>query len=144
MQIDPNNPVVKLCADGMQLEGQGKPNEAKLLFGRAWTIATTDFEKFTAAHYVARHQDSVVDKLHWDKIALTHALALEKTGTIDVLASLYLNIAKCYEDLSDYQLANENYQTGLSYAKTDSGYDNMIRSGLEAGLTRIHAYAVKK
>ena len=59
MQIDPNNNVVKLCTQGMAMEGQGKPEEASKLFIKAWDEGTNDFEKFTAAHYVARHQKSV-------------------------------------------------------------------------------------
>lgn len=56
MQFDPNNHVVKPCANGMDKEGQGKLEEASSLFFQAWNEATNDFEKFTAAHYVARHQ----------------------------------------------------------------------------------------
>lgn len=52
MQFDPNNKVVQLCAEGMELEGQGKKNEALQLFQRAWKMATNDFEKFTSAHYI--------------------------------------------------------------------------------------------
>jgi hypothetical protein len=58
MQFDPENPIVKLCAHGMQLEGEGKPGEASATFNQAWGQAINDFEKFTAAHYVARNQDS--------------------------------------------------------------------------------------
>lgn len=102
MQFDKNSEVVKRCAEGMLLEGQGKANEARHLFNQAWTLATTEFEKFTAAHYVARHQDSVEEKLTWDKQALTHALKLDIEDISDVLPSLYLNIGKCYEDLNQH------------------------------------------
>jgi rifampin ADP-ribosylating transferase len=47
----------------MEMEVKGNPEEASKLFLQAWNEATTDFEKFTAAHYVARHQKSVADKL---------------------------------------------------------------------------------
>ena len=39
MEIDPNNNVVKLCSQGMAMEGQGKPEEASKLFNRAWIEA---------------------------------------------------------------------------------------------------------
>ena len=146
MQFDNNNVVVKLCAEGMLLEGQGKDNEARDLFNKAWTLATNDFEKFTAAHYVARHQDSVEEKLKWDKQALTHALKLDSDDTSNVLPSLYLNIAKCYEDLNKPIQGQENYQTGLTFFKSDSddGYSKMIKSGLKAGLARLQATVDKK
>jgi rifampin ADP-ribosylating transferase len=67
MQFDPNNNVIKLCAQGMDMETEGLTEEANKLFLQAWSEATNDFEKFTAAHYVARYQKSVADKLRWDE-----------------------------------------------------------------------------
>lgn len=32
MQFDPDNNIIKLCAKGMSLEGEGKPGEASELF----------------------------------------------------------------------------------------------------------------
>ena len=49
MQFDPDNNVIKLCARGMGLEGEGKNEEAYIMFQQAWNEATDDFEKFTAA-----------------------------------------------------------------------------------------------
>ena len=54
MQFDPNNPVIKLCADGMNSEAQGQIEKAKQLFQQAWDNSSSDFEKFTSAHYLAR------------------------------------------------------------------------------------------
>ena len=61
MHFDPDNKKNQLCAKGMDQEGQ-QPAEAKALFLQAWDEATTDVEKFTAVHYVARHQSSTEDK----------------------------------------------------------------------------------
>ncbi len=98
MQFDPENPVNKLCAQGMMLEGEAKPTEAAALFAQAWAIAANPVEKFTAAHYVARHQNSIADKLHWDEIALQNALEMHNPEIKQVYPSLYLNVAKCHED----------------------------------------------
>ncbi len=62
MHFDPNNNVVRLYTKGMELEVSLNPNEAQQLFLQAWNEATNDFEKFTAAHHVARHQNSVEEK----------------------------------------------------------------------------------
>jgi rifampin ADP-ribosylating transferase len=139
MQFDPENKVVKLCAQGMGLEGEGKPREAATLFYEAWDAATDNFEKFTAAHYVARHQNTVADKLRWDETALSFALTLEGDSTKDILPSLYLNIAKCYEDTGDFENALKNYESANSFAAflPDDGYGKMIRSGIESGVKRI-------
>jgi tetratricopeptide (TPR) repeat protein len=139
MQFDPENPIVKLCAGGMELEGAAKPDEAAAAFNQAWEQATNDFEKFIAAHYIARHQKSVADKLIWDKTSLQLALNIKEDGIEGTYPSLYLNIAKCYEDLNDFAQAKENYQNALTYTSFlgDDGYGNMIRAGIENGIRRV-------
>ena len=138
MEFRQDNKVVQLCARGMELEGQARSSEASCLFKEAWDVAATDFEKFTAAHYVARHQKSITDKLKWDKTALTHALNINDESIKETLPSLYLNIGKCYEDLNDFDNAKSNYQTALTYIMflPDNGYRNMIKAGIEKGLDR--------
>src|SRR6476620_8662859 len=138
MEFSQDNKVVQLCARGMELEGQGKLEEASKHFAEAWNHAVSHFEKFTAAHYVARHQSCVVDKLKWDKLALTHALHIKDESIKDMLPSLYLNIGKCYEDMNDWQEAKTNYQAAHSYTMhlPDNGYGNMIKSGIQKALDR--------
>ncbi len=117
MLFDPKNNVVKLCAQGMDMEGKGKPEDASKLFLQAWNEATNNFEKFTAAHYVARHQKSIADKLKWDETALRLALKINNDTVKATFPSLYLNIAKCYEDLNDLDNAKKNYELALSFSK---------------------------
>lgn len=139
MQFDPNNHIVKLCAQGMEYEGKGNLVEASKLFLQAWNQATNDFEKFAAAHYVARHQKSVSDKLKWDETALQLALKLNDPSMKATYPSLYLNIAKCYEDLNDFVNAKRNYQLAHSFADQlpKDGYGNMIKEGIKNGLKRV-------
>lgn len=138
MQFDPENTVIKLCGKGMLLEGEGKNDEAALLFHQAWKTASTDFEKFTAAHYVARHQKSITDKLKWDQVALGFALKITEEFIKGTYPSLYLNIAKGYEDLGDLIKAKENYQFAALYLDQlpDDGYGNLIKGGVKRGLER--------
>lgn len=123
----------------MELEGQGMPDEAGKLFIQAWNEATNDFEKFTSAHYIARHQETVSDKLHWDEQALKYALRVNARMISGSLPSLYLNIAKCHEDLKDLTKARENYKLALSYTQflPGDGYGNMIKRGILNGLERV-------
>ncbi|MES2764185.1 MAG: tetratricopeptide repeat protein [Bacteroidota bacterium] len=139
MHFDPDNHVNKLCAQGMGEEAAGRPEEAAKLFDQAWNEATTDFEKFTAAHYVARHQKTIADKLKWDETALHLALKINDEKMKSTYPSLYLNIAKCYEDLKDFDNAKKNYQLALSFSNLlpDDGYGNMIRSGITNGINRV-------
>jgi len=138
MQFDPNNNIVKLCAQGMSLESEGKKKEALTLFRQAWDEATNDFERFTAAHYVARHQKLVIDKLKWDETALRLALKINDESMKENYPSLYLNIAKCHEELNDFDKARTNYQLALSFTKFigDDGYGKLIKSGIINGIER--------
>lgn len=137
MIFDPENKIVKLCAKGLEIEGQ--PEEAKKFFIQAWEEASNDIERLTAAHYIARHQSSVADKLKWDEVALQHALNIKDDSVKGIFPSLYLNIAKCYEDLNDLTNAQKHYQLALLATDTlvDDGYGNMIKMGILNGIERI-------
>jgi hypothetical protein len=101
MAFDPNNKVIQLCVQGMDMEEKGKPEEASRIFLQAWNEATNDFEKFTAAYYVARHQKDIHDKLKWLETSLQAALKIDDVTVKAAFPSLYSNIAKCYEELND-------------------------------------------
>jgi tetratricopeptide (TPR) repeat protein len=122
MEFNPNNNVIKLCVQGMDMEEKGKPEEAGKIFLQAWNEATNDFEKFTAAYYVARHQKNVRDKLKWLETSLQFALKINDVTVNGAFPSLYSNIAKCYEDLADVDNAKKNYELANSF--TDNPSDN--------------------
>jgi hypothetical protein len=46
MEFNPSNNVIKLCVQGMDIEGKANAEEASRLFLRAWNEATNDFEKY--------------------------------------------------------------------------------------------------
>jgi rifampin ADP-ribosylating transferase len=123
VEFNPNNDVVKLCLQGMGMEEQGKPEEASKLFLQAWNEATYDFEKFISAHYVARYQKNVPDKLKWLETALQFALKINDDSVKSAFPSLYSNIAKCYEDLGEADKAEKNYElaTLLKDKPSDKG-----------------------
>ena len=104
----------------MDLEEKGKPEEASRLFLQAWNEATNDFEKFIAAHYVARHQKNVSDKLKWLETVLQLALKINNDSVKGAFASLYVSIAKCYEDLNDLNNAKKNYELANSFTHKPS------------------------
>jgi tetratricopeptide (TPR) repeat protein len=120
MEFNPNNNIIKLCLQGMAMEENSKPEEASKLFLQAWNEATNDFEKFIAAHYVARHQKDISDKLKWLKTALQFALKINDETVKSAFPSLYLNIAKCYEDLSEPDKAKTNYELAASFKNKPS------------------------
>lgn len=138
MQFDPNNKVVKLCAEGMQAEAEGKIEHAHSLFQQAWDIAENDFEAFTAAHYLARNQKDPKDVLKWNLESLARANKIADESMNATYPSLYLNIGKSYEQLNDVKEANKNYQFAADYSSflPPGGYGDMIRSGIGEALKR--------
>jgi tetratricopeptide (TPR) repeat protein len=115
MEFNPNNKIIKLCLQGIGMEEKGKPEEASQLFHQAWDEAINDFEKFIATHYVARYKKNVSDKLKWFETSLQFALKINNDTVQSAFPSLYLNIAKCYEDLSEPDKAKKNYDLATSF-----------------------------
>nr|WP_234572425.1 NAD(+)--rifampin ADP-ribosyltransferase [Rhodohalobacter sp. 614A] len=120
MEFNPNNNIVKLCLKGMELEDKGEPKEAVKCFLQAWNETLNDFEKFIAAHCVSRHQTNVHDKLKWLETTLMHALKLNDDTVASAFPSLYLKIAKCYEDLGGPAKAKKNHELATSYKNKPS------------------------
>jgi len=123
MEFNPTNHVIQLCIQGMEMEERSEPEEASSIFLQAWNESTNDFEKFTAAYYVARHQETVRHKLKWLETSLQFALKINDVTVAGAFPSLYSNIAKCYEDLNDPARAKENDELAKSFSSnpSDSG-----------------------
>jgi len=136
MEFNPNNNVIKLCIEGMAMEEKGKMEEGGKLFFQAWNEATNDFEKFTAAYYVARHQKNIPGKLKWLETALQFALKINNDSVTSAFPSLYSNIAKCYEDLDDHANAQKNHELAISFKgkPSDKGpFYHGTKAGLQIG-----------
>ncbi len=110
--IDSTNPVVALCAEGMAMEGV--PAEAKRLFEQAWAERSDDFEAAIAAHFVARHQPTPEETLHWNALAVQHAELVSDGRAAGFLSSLYLNLADAHEKLG----ARDSAATAVARAAT--------------------------
>lgn len=120
MEFNPNNKIVQLCVQGVDMETKDKTEEAGKLFHQAWNEATNDFEKFIAAHFVARHQKNVPDKLKWLETALRFALKINNDAVKSAFPSLYLNIARCYEDKGEPDEAKKNYELATLFKNNPS------------------------
>jgi len=136
MEFNPNNNVIKLCLQGMGMEDKGNSEEARRLFLQAWSESTNDFEKFTAAYYVARHQDTVGDRLKWLETSLQSALKINDVTVNSAFPALYSNIAKCYEVLDDLDSAEKNRELADSFTDkpSDTGpFYHGTRADLQVG-----------
>lgn len=136
MEFSPFNTIVKICLQGMEMEQKGMPEEALRLFLQGWNEATNDFEKFLAAHYIARNQKNVPDNLKWLETALQLALKVNDPAVKSAVPSLYTNIARCYEDLGDPENAKKNKEAGSLFkaAIYDKGpFYHGTKADLQAG-----------
>ena len=91
MAFDPENPVIALCAAGMAVEGV--PAEARMKFEEAWAARRDDYDAAIAAHYLARHQATPAETLHWNSLAVRHLERIADERARELGASLYLNLA---------------------------------------------------
>lgn len=110
MDFSPFNHVVKLCLQGMELEAKSEPERALETFMKGWQEADNDFERFLAAYYIARLQQNSANRLHWLQLGLKAALKVEDEAVKSAFPSLYLEIARCYQQLNDVQKAEENFK----------------------------------
>lgn len=134
--MDPDNPVIALCARGMAAESEGRPEEAASLFLEAWQAAADDYEACVAAHYLARHQSAPADVLHWNQEALTRADRVGDDRVQGFYASLHLNLARARADLGEPELAREHYLSaaGRASALPPGPYADWVRAAVADGL----------
>lgn len=136
--MDPSNPVIALCTDGMAAELRGEFGAALRLFERAWEISTDDYERCIAAHYVARHQDGPRPTLEWNERCLQLALSVNDERVSGFYPSLYLNIGRSHEELGNLAAARGSYQQAQAHlALLDSDpYGDLLRDGIGRALER--------
>ncbi len=139
--VDPDNPVVKLCVEGMRAEGAGRPDDARVLFARAWDARTDDWEACVAAHYLARHQPTPQDALRWNQEALDRAHGVTDDRVRGFFPSLYLNLGHAHEQLGDLDQARRFYDRAAaeSAALPDDRYGSVVRQGIRNGQGRVPA-----
>lgn len=137
--MDPNNPVVKLCAEGMAAEAEGRFDDARTLFTSAWEKADDDYHRSIAAHYVARHQSSPEETLRWNLEALHRADAVGDERVEGFYPSLLLNMGYSHEQLEQWKEARDYYQRAAERLDilSDTPYGMTVRDGVARGLERV-------
>ncbi|HEX2205413.1 MAG TPA: tetratricopeptide repeat protein [Longimicrobium sp.] len=140
-EMDPENPVVKLCAEGMRAEGENRFADARALFLQAWEASRDDYDACVAAHFVARHQDTPEETLRWNREALARADAAGGERVRGFYPSLYLNLAHAHEQVGDLDEARRFYARAaeLADALPDDRYGGVVRGGIAEGKKRIGA-----
>ena len=143
--IDPTNPVVALCAEGMAREGT--PAEARRLFEQAWAIRRDDYDAAVAAHFIARHQPTPADVLHWNALAVRHAEAVPNGRAAKLMASLYLNLGDAHANVGDVAAGAEAVRRAADHlaALPPGGYREFVAMGIRRLAARVgEAHDVSK
>jgi tetratricopeptide (TPR) repeat protein len=96
--------------EGTRAEFQGKVEEARALYQKAWKARRDDYEACVAAHYVARFQAAPEDILFWNQEALKHANAVNDDSVKEFYPSLYLNLGRSYELIGNQAEAQQFYE----------------------------------
>jgi hypothetical protein len=122
----------------MSLELKGNKEEAHALFQLAWEMAAIPFESFIAAHYLARNQTNPQENLRWNLEALKQADAVAEATMQSHYPSLYLNIARSYENLENISEAARYYHMAAEKSSflPPGSYGDVIKSGIRQGLKR--------
>ena len=107
--MDTTNPVIQLCIQGAFAEFEKRLDDANALYQRAWDLHADDYEACIAAHYLARYQDSPVETLRWNQIALEHADAVNDERVDGFYPSLYLTLGLSLEVLGNRMQAKRFY-----------------------------------
>ena len=139
--MDADNPVVKLCVEGIQAEAENRLDDARALFTQAWDSHTDNFEACIAAHYLARHQESPQEMLFWNQEALNRAEAVADESVQGFYPSLYLNMGYSYEMLGDLEAAGKYYAMAnerLDDLPSDP-YGEVVRDAVARGRERIQS-----
>jgi hypothetical protein len=135
--IDGDNSVVRLCAEGMAIDGD--PAAAAALFRQAWDARRDDYEASIAAHFLSRHQPTPFEVLHWNRIAVQHAEAVVDDRAKPLFASLYLNLGDSALALgftAEATVAADRGVAALQWLPPD-GYRQFVSLGLQRLLARI-------
>ena len=141
MEIDSNNPVVRLCAAGIRAEMAGRLEEAVGVYQQAWDARADDYDACIVAHYVARVQRTPSEALYWNQESLRRAEAVNDARVEAFYPSLYLNLGKAHEDAGNKEEAKRFY--GLAQEKAgvlpEGKYADTVRLGIAHGLERVSA-----
>jgi tetratricopeptide (TPR) repeat protein len=136
--MDPTNPIIQLCVQGVEAESGRRFDEARTYFEQAWRAATDDVEACIAAHYIARNQSDLEQALWWNQLALARADKSRSERVKPFYASLHLNLAMAHEKLGQTGIARHHYNRAHATIVdiTDTEHRVLVEYCVARGLKR--------
>ena len=137
-QIDPNNPVARMCAAGIAAETSGDFTTARELYESAWSARADAYDASIAAHFLARVQTDLRERHRWNAEALRAANEAGDERVETFYPSLHLNMGRSCEDIGDLSGARHHYRAARDCLKTlpATPYSAVVRRGIEAAESR--------
>lgn len=137
--IDPNNPVAKLCAEGIAAETSGDFVTARERYESAWSARSDAYEASIAAHFLARAQDDLRERHGWNSEALRAANEVGDDRVATFYPSLHLNMGRSCEDIGDLAGARHHYRAARDCLVTlpATPYSAVVHRGIEAAEHRM-------
>jgi len=136
--MDPDNAIMRICAQGGAGEIALRREEAHALFLHARRTSTENVEACIAAHYVGRLQSDDQQALWWNQIALARADAVRDGRVRSFYASLHLNLGMAHEKLGQLAHARHHFQRAAASVADiiDDGHRVLVEYGINRGLER--------
>jgi len=118
---------------------EGTPTEARRLFELAWAARRDDYDAAIAAHFLARHQPTVTDTLHWNALAVRYAEGVSDGRAVGFLASLYLNLGDAQANAGESEAAITSVRTAARHiaAVPPGGYRDFVALGIDRLARRL-------
>lgn len=128
--------TVRLCAQGMAAEAEGRDGDARDLFREAWDSAGDDYEACVAAHYLARQQPTPEAALHWNRTCLELAERVGDARVAGFYPSLHGTIGRALLDLGRPAEAREHFEAAADALGTlpAGPYTDWLRLCVARGL----------
>ena len=143
--MDPDNPVIRLCVQGLEAESQQRYDDARALFELAWKSSSDNVEACIAAHYIARHQTNLDQALWWNQIALARADSVRDERVQSFYSSLHLNLGMAHEKVGQTAVAHHHYERAAAHLEhiADNEHRVLVEYGVSRGLKRTEPPPVR-
>lgn len=111
--MDLSTQTVRLCIAGTQAELRRDLETARSLYTQAWQVASDDYDRTIAAHYLGHLEPDLVETHRWNVLALSCAQRDPRTEPF--LGSLLVSLGGTFEQLGQLEAAQRMFAQAADY-----------------------------